>query len=88
MPNECNKILKYNHGENSLKAPTIIYVDLQGLLEKNALMSKYPEKSYTDKKLSIPILAIHCLQIVHLIRQKIGLIGTKVKTVWKVFVRT
>ena len=29
MPNENNKILKYNQGEKSLKALTIIYVDLE-----------------------------------------------------------
>ena len=35
MPNEDNKILKYNHGEKSMKAPFIIYADLESLLEKN-----------------------------------------------------
>ena len=34
MPNEDSKILKYNYGEKSLKAPTIIYADLKCLLEK------------------------------------------------------
>ena len=34
MPNENNKILKYNHGEKSMKAPFIIYADLESLLEK------------------------------------------------------
>ena len=45
MPNEDNKILKYNQGEKSLKAPFMIYADLECLLEK-----MYPEKSYTEKK--------------------------------------
>ena len=27
MPNEDNKILKYNHGENSMKAPAITSAD-------------------------------------------------------------
>ena len=27
MPNEDNKILKYNHGEKLLKAPALIYAD-------------------------------------------------------------
>ena len=40
MPNEEDKILKYNHGEKPMKAPTIIYADLECLLEKNALISK------------------------------------------------
>ena len=34
MPNEYNKILKYEHEEESLKAPAIIYADLGCLLEK------------------------------------------------------
>ena len=34
MPKEDNKILKYNHGEKSMKAPFIIYADLDYLLEK------------------------------------------------------
>ena len=40
MPNGDNKILKYNHGEKSLKAPIMIYADLECFLEKIALMSK------------------------------------------------
>ena len=32
MPNEDNKILKYNHGEKSMRAPFIIYADLESLL--------------------------------------------------------
>ena len=34
MPNEDSKILKYNHGEKSMKAPAIICADLESLLEK------------------------------------------------------
>ena len=29
MPDEFNKILKHNHGEKSVKAPAIIYADLE-----------------------------------------------------------
>ena len=50
MPDEDNKILKYNHGEKSLKAPAIIYADSEGLLEKMHLCQNNPEKSYTEKK--------------------------------------
>ena len=50
MPNEDNKTLKYNHGEKSLKAPSIIYADLQCLLEKMHSCQNNPEKSYTEKK--------------------------------------
>ena len=39
------------------------------------------------KKLSIQLLVTHCLQIVHFMKQKINLIVTKGKTVWKGFVK-
>ena len=45
MPKEDKKILKYNHGEKSLKVPFAIYADLECLLEKINL-----EKSSTEKK--------------------------------------
>ena len=34
MPNEANKIIKYNQGEKSIKLLFIIYADLECLLEK------------------------------------------------------
>ena len=34
MRNEDNKILKYNHGEKSMRAPFVIYAGLESLLEK------------------------------------------------------
>ena len=46
MPDEDNKILKYNHGEKSLKAPFVIYADL----EKMHPCQNNFEKSYTEKK--------------------------------------
>ena len=64
-----------------MKAPFIIYSDLQCWLEKMFSCRNNPEKSYTEKKLSIRLLVTHCLQIVHLIRQKTNLIVAKVKTV-------
>ena len=36
MPNEDNKILKYNHGEKSMRVPFVIYAGLESLLEKRA----------------------------------------------------
>ena len=51
MPNDNNKILKYNHGEKSLKAPFMIYADLQCLPEKMHSCQNNPEKSYTGKKI-------------------------------------
>ena len=50
MPNEDSKILKYKHGEKSLKAPFMIYGNLECLLEKVHLCENNPEKSYTEKK--------------------------------------
>ena len=50
MSNEDNKILKYNHGEKSVKAPFIIFADLECLLEKVHSCQNSSEKSYTEKK--------------------------------------
>ena len=63
MPNEHNKILKYNLGEKSMKAPFIIYADLERLFEKMNTCHDSPEKS-----------SIHYLNIVHLMKQKIRLV--------------
>ena len=89
MPDEDNKILKYNYGEKSLKAPFIIYADLECLLEKMHSCQNNFEKSYTEKKkLSICFLVTHCLQVVRLTQQKSNLIVTEAKIVWKSFVKT
>ena len=88
IPNEDNKILKYNHGEKSLKAPGIIYADLECLLEKMHSCQNNHGKYFTEKKLCICLLVTHCLQIAHLMQQKTKLIVTEAKTVWKGFVRT
>ena len=44
MPKEDNKILKYNHGEKSMKVPFITYADLESLLEKMSTCNNNPEK--------------------------------------------
>ena len=49
MPEEYDKILKYNHGEKSMKAPFIIYADLESLLEKMNTCYDSPEISSTTK---------------------------------------
>ena len=51
MPDENNKILKYNPGEKSLKHPFIIYADLECLLEKIDTCHNSPEKQ--KRKLNI-----------------------------------
>ena len=50
MSKEDNKILKYNHGEKSMKVPFIVYVDLEYLLEKmNTCHNNNPKKSANTK---------------------------------------
>ena len=44
MPEEDNKILKYNHGEKFIKVPFTIYADLESLLEKISTCHNNPEK--------------------------------------------
>ena len=51
MPKWVEKILKYNPGEKSLKAPFAIYLDLEYLLKKEqSLQNNNLEESYADKK--------------------------------------
>ena len=49
MPEKDNKILKYNHGEKSMKVPFIIYADLESLLGKMNTCHNNPEKLSTTK---------------------------------------
>ena len=87
MPDEDNKILKYIHGEKSLKGPAIIYADVECLLKKMQSCQNNTGKLIQRKKLSRRLLVTHCLQIVHLMQQKTNLIVTKANIVWKGLVR-
>ena len=49
MPEKDNKILKYNHGEKSMKLPFIICADFESLLEKINTCHNNLEKSSTTK---------------------------------------
>ena len=49
MPAKDNNIIKYNHGEKSMKVPFIIYADLECLLEKMSTCIKNPNESSTTK---------------------------------------
>ena len=49
MPNENNKIIKYNQGEKSIKSLFIIYADLECLLEKMSTCHNNPEESFTTE---------------------------------------
>ena len=50
MPKWFEKILKYNPGGKSLKAPVAIYLDLECLLKKKSCRNNNLEKSSTEKK--------------------------------------
>ena len=49
MPKNDNKVLKYNHGEKSIKVPFIIYDELESLLGKMSTCHTNPKKSSTAK---------------------------------------
>ena len=74
MPEEYNKILKYNEGETSF----IIYANLECLLEKMNTCHNNPEKSSTTKINKHTPSGLH---IAHLIERKISLIIIEVKIV-------
>ena len=50
MPSHIEKILKYNHGEKSLKAPFVVYLDLECLLLKMLSCQNNLINSYTERK--------------------------------------
>ena len=68
----AEKILIYNPGEKSLKAPFAIYLGLECLSKKKNLAKKIPKN-----------LVGQCLQYVHLMEKKINLIITEEKIVFK-----
>ena len=49
MPTKDHNIIKYNHGEKSMKVPFIIYADLECLLEKLSTCINNPNVSSTTK---------------------------------------
>ena len=50
MLGEDRNISKNRHGEKSLKAPFIIYADLECLLKQEQSCQNSPKKSYTERK--------------------------------------
>ena len=78
MPNEDNKIIKYNQGEKSIKSPFIIYGDLECLLEKMSTCHNNPEESSTTE-INKHTPSGYSLFTVHLIKQKINSIIIEVK---------
>ena len=89
MPNEDNKIIKYNQGEKSIRSPFIIYADLECLLEKISTCYNNPEESSTteiNKHTSSGYsLFTHCSFDK---TKKINLIIIEVIIAWKSFVNT
>ena len=49
MPTKGNNIIKYNHGEKSMKLPFVIYADLECLLAKMSTCQNNSNKSSTTK---------------------------------------
>ena len=49
MSTKDNNIIKYNHGEKSMKVPFILYADLECLLEKMSTCINNPNESSTTK---------------------------------------
>ena len=88
MPNEDNKILKYSYGEKSLKVPAIIHADLECFLEKMHSGQNNLEKSYTEKNNKHTSSGYSILTSCSFDPTKKELIVTKVKIMWKVFVKT
>ena len=49
MPTKDSNIIKYNHGEKSMKLPFVIYADLEYLLEKISTCENNSNESSTTK---------------------------------------
>ena len=89
MPKFDKRIIKYAHGEKSLRTPFAIYLDSECLLKKENNLVKTISKNHTQiKKLRMSLLAGQCLQNVHLTKQNINLIITEEGTVLKNFVKS
>ena len=50
MPGEDRNISKNRHGQKSLKAPSIIYADLECFLKQEQSCQNSLKKSYTERK--------------------------------------
>ena len=82
MPKEHEKI-EYLPGEKSLKAPFIVYADLECLLEKFHLVKIILKILIQRKKLSINLQDTHGVQYAHLMIQKTDAIFIGEKIVLK-----
>ena len=74
MPTKNSNIIKYNHGEKSMKLPFVIYANLECLLEKMNPCINNPNESSTTKINKHVTSGIQYLLIVHSMNQKTNLI--------------
>ena len=72
MPTKDNNIIKYNHGEKSMKVPFIIYADLECLLEKMSTCINNPNESSTTKINKHTPWDIQYLLVVHSMNRKLN----------------
>ena len=86
MPKENEKI-KYLPGEKSLKAPFIVYADLECLLKKYYLVKIILKILIQRKKLSINLQDTHGVQYARLMIQKTNAIFIGERIVLKSFVK-
>ena len=68
MPKEHK--IKYLPGEKSLKAPLIVYADLECVLKKSHLVKITPKILIQRKKLSINFQGMQGVQYTHLMMQE------------------
>ena len=86
MPKEYEK-MKYLRGEKSLKAPFIVYVDLECTLEKMQYCQNNPKNSYTERKAKHKPSGYAWCSICSLMIQKTNAIFIGEKIVLKSYVK-
>ena len=86
MPKKDSKILKYNHGEKSMKVPFTTYADLEYLLKKMNTCHNNPKKSSTTKINKHTPSDYSLFTRCSFEEQKINLIIKEVKIVWKTII--
>ena len=86
LPNEDDKTLKYNYGENSLKSLFFIPFDVEVLLPKRLPLKIIPKNLTQRERLSIYFQVTRVIISAHLMQQKTNVILAEGRTVLKGFV--
>ena len=60
MPNEDKNVLKYNHGEKSMKAPFIIHAYLKKCTHVKIILKNLTRKKKTMHRSSVYSMFTHC----------------------------